>query len=267
LAGSPWYNDFVLKSGVADIYGMRLFENAAHQAFLGVHQGLSRRCALRISALRDLVGPLSQAAGLHATLRAADRRIALAFGALDRMTAGVVITDGEARVVEINRAAESILGANDGLSIRNGRLGAVRPPEDTTLKRMIATATGGTMAGAGRLLVRKRRGPDAYALTVAPLSEERDLRGRPMVMIVLIDPDASSPSEAELAELYGLSPAESRLSAALSAGKTLSEIATESEVRITTLRTQLRSVLRKVGVERQADLVRVLARVHVAGPR
>jgi DNA-binding CsgD family transcriptional regulator len=44
-------------------------------------------------------------------------------------------------------------------------------------------------------------------------------------------------------------------------GKNLSEIAIASGVRITTLRTQLSSILRKVGVERQADLVRVLSTI------
>jgi DNA-binding NarL/FixJ family response regulator len=46
-------------------------------------------------------------------------------------------------------------------------------------------------------------------------------------------------------------------------GKKLGEIAAASGVRITTLRTQLSSVLRKVGVERQADLVRVLSRTRL----
>jgi len=41
----------------------------------------------------------------------------------------------------------------------------------------------------------------------------------------------------------------------------LADIATRSDVQITTLRTQLRSVMRRVNVQRQTDLVRVLARI------
>jgi DNA-binding CsgD family transcriptional regulator len=44
-------------------------------------------------------------------------------------------------------------------------------------------------------------------------------------------------------------------------GKKLSEIAIASGVRITTLRTQLSSILHKVGVDRQADLMRVLSSI------
>jgi DNA-binding NarL/FixJ family response regulator len=44
-------------------------------------------------------------------------------------------------------------------------------------------------------------------------------------------------------------------------GKKLSDIAATSGVRITTLRSQLSSILHKVGVDRQADLVRVLSSI------
>jgi DNA-binding NarL/FixJ family response regulator len=58
-------------------------------------------------------------------------------------------------------------------------------------------------------------------------------------------------------------PAESRLTAALLAGKKLREVAADSAVQITTARTQLSSVLRKVGVSRQAELIRVLSNIPV----
>jgi DNA-binding CsgD family transcriptional regulator len=82
-------------------------------------------------------------------------------------------------------------------------------------------------------------------------------------MILAADPDARSPSERDLAEFFGLSRAESWLTAALLAGKTTREAATDLEVQITTLRTQLSSVLRKVGVSRQAELIRVLSNIPV----
>jgi DNA-binding CsgD family transcriptional regulator len=51
-----------------------------------------------------------------------------------------------------------------------------------------------------------------------------------------------------VAEFFSLSPAESRLAGALMKGRRLSEIAHGNGVEITTLRTQLSSVLRKVDV-------------------
>jgi DNA-binding CsgD family transcriptional regulator len=102
-------------------------------------------------------------------------------------------------------------------------------------------------------------------LSVAPLGASLALQERPLALIVVAGPDAPSSSERELAGLFGLSPSESRLAAALMTGKRLRDVAGASGVRISTLRTQLSSILRKVGVNRQIDLVRVLSRIPGIG--
>jgi DNA-binding CsgD family transcriptional regulator len=84
-------------------------------------------------------------------------------------------------------------------------------------------------------------------------------------MVLIADPEEPSPSERELAQSFGLSPAESRLAAALMAGKRLSDVTIESGVQISTLRTQLTSINKKVGVKRQADLVRVFSLIPAVG--
>jgi DNA-binding CsgD family transcriptional regulator len=116
-----------------------------------------------------------------------------------------------------------------------------------------------TWRGGGADADQPWNGLPAYVLTVAPLrtgflSDERQL-----AMIVVVDPVRHTPSETDLAEFFGLSPAEARVAAALLTGKTLAEIAAIFGIRITTVRTQLASILRKVGAERQADLVRILS--------
>jgi DNA-binding CsgD family transcriptional regulator len=115
----------------------------------------------------------------------------------------------------------------------------------------------------GRMRVRRHDGRLPYVLTVAPLGADLTGFGRPLAMIVLTDPDECSPSDRDLAEFFGLSPAESRLAVALLAGKKLSVVAMEFGVQITTLRTQLSSILRKTGVKRQVDLIRLLSNVPV----
>jgi DNA-binding CsgD family transcriptional regulator len=98
---------------------------------------------------------------------------------------------------------------------------------------------------------------------VAPLGADLSFHGRPLALIVLTDPEQQSPSERDLAEFLRLSPAESRLAVALLAGKKLGEVAIDFGVQITTLRTQLSSILRKTGVTRQVDLIRLLSNVPV----
>jgi DNA-binding CsgD family transcriptional regulator len=94
---------------------------------------------------------------------------------------------------------------------------------------------------------------------VAPLRGDLTIDGRPLAIVIATDPDARSVSASDLADCFGLSPAESRL--ALMTGKKLADIAVVFGVQITTLRTQLSSILRKTGVKRQIDLIRVLTTV------
>src|SRR5208282_3676545 len=148
------------------------------------------------------------------------------------------VADDEARVIEINRVAERIVRSNDGLTISEGKLSAQRGFEITKLARLIADAIAykEVQPTGGRMLVGRPNGLLAYALTVMPLSAELAAQGRPLALILITDPEESSPSEKALTELFGLSPAESRLAAALMTGKTLRGIAAGAHLQITTLR-------------------------------
>jgi DNA-binding CsgD family transcriptional regulator len=181
--------------------------------------------------------------------------------ALDQLCAGVIVTDSGGRVIEMNRAAETIVQLDDGLNLRNDRLCARRAFETAKVAKLVAGATADDRSGpaAGRMLVSRGDGLPSYVLTVAPLRTDIAADDRRLALIVVVDPQLHFPSEKDLAEFFGLSSAEARLAAALLTGKTLSQIAASTGVRIPTLRTQLGSVLRKVGVERQSDLIRILS--------
>jgi DNA-binding CsgD family transcriptional regulator len=219
---------------------------------------------LHSTPLQELFAVLSKAARLQYEMRNLGWKSSVALSALNQLATGVIVTEGDRRVIEMNRAAERILRLADGLTLRNGQLCATRVFEDATLARSIAACAGkSAMPAKTRMLVGRRSERPAYILTVAPVSPDLTLYERPLVMVLVTDPDDLSPSERDLADLLGLSPAETRVAAALMKGKTLSEIAASSGLQITTLRTQLSSILRKVGVKRQADLVRVLSSIRV----
>jgi len=181
--------------------------------------------------------------------------------ALDQLAAGVIVTDGGAAVVEMNRAGQAILRLEDGLLIKEDRLCARRVFETTKIAKLIAgaTAEGESNAAARRMLVGRGDVLPAYVLTVAPLRTGFAIGERRLALVVVVDPVRHAPSQADLAEFFGLSPAEARLAAAMMAGKRLSAIATDRGVQITTVRTQLVSILKKVGVRRQSDLLRILS--------
>jgi DNA-binding CsgD family transcriptional regulator len=185
----------------------------------------------------------------------------VALQALDRLCSGVIVSDGGGRVVEMNRGAHAMMQLEDGLAVRNGQLCARRAFETAKMAKLIsaAAAVGKTGVAAGHMLIGRGDGRPAYVLTVAPLHPDLAIGDRPLAMIVIVDPERHSPSDSELVELFGFSSAEARLAAALMTGKTLTEIAAEFGLRVPTLRTQLRAILKKVGAKRQSDLVRIFS--------
>jgi DNA-binding CsgD family transcriptional regulator/PAS domain-containing protein len=188
----------------------------------------------------------------------------VALHAFDHLDVGAVLTDRDGRPIGMNRSAERILRREDGLVIRNGRLSAQRGFERTKLARFIAAAAVEKPPAAtiARMLVGSPRRQWPYIVTVAPLEAKLAAYDRPLAMVLIGNPEAHSLCANDIADLFGMSPAESRLAAALMVGKTLQDIAKEFAPKISTLRTQLSMVLKKVGVERQVDLVRMLSNLR-----
>jgi DNA-binding CsgD family transcriptional regulator len=260
LRNNGWYNDFLLRAGVDDILAHGVLRDETSAVSVGVHLDGSQSALQARAALKRLMVPWAKAARLHAELYRAGWRSSVAFQALNQLSAGIIITDTEGRVIEITRTAERIIARNHGLAIRNGRIRAARAFETTTITKLIAAAGSGLESG--RVTIRGTAG-HRYVLTVAPLRSIVTGQEQPLVMILIVDPREQTPSEEDLTSMYHLSPAEARLAVALVKGQTLQAVATATRVKITTVRTQLSQVLHKVGVERQSDLVRLLTTVQI----
>jgi DNA-binding CsgD family transcriptional regulator len=208
---------------------------------------------------------MRKAAELHVRLNNAGWQSSVAWRALDQLAAAVIIADRDARIVRVNRAGEDLLSRGRALSVRHGKLCTGRSFETDKLRALIgAAAVPDKLDPAiGRMLVGSRDRDLPCVLTVARVTAELAVFDRPLAMVLAAAPEQRLLAAADLAELFGLSPAESRLAVALMAGKKLPEIAVEARVWITTLRTQLSAILKKVGAERQVDLVRILASIPV----
>ena len=190
---------------------------------------------------------------------------------LDRISTGVLLLDADGRVLFANRAAEQIAGQDDGLRITRDGLAAALPEETAALRRLVAAAaltTNGNGSGAGgELLLSRPSMRRPLALAVSPLPRDGflpGLPGVPAVAVFVADPEAAGESDAALlARLYGLTAAESRLTAALMMGGDLREVSDALGVSYHTARAQVKSVFSKTGTRRQAELVQLLLKLPV----
>jgi DNA-binding CsgD family transcriptional regulator len=267
LARDEWFNDFVVRAGVGDILGANIYSGPSHEAVIGFHYGLHRRgfTAVREARVRELIDLMRKAAALHVRLNNAGWQSSVAWRALDQLAAAVIVTERDATVVQLNRAGEALLARERALTVRQGRLCTARSFETARLAALIgAAAVPDKLEPAiGRMLVRGRDQGLPYVVTVTRLAPDLSVFDRPLAMVLATAPEQRVLAPADLAELFGLSPAESRLAVALTAGNKLPDIAAKSGLQITTLRTQLSAILKKVGADGQVDLVRILTSVPV----
>ena len=264
LRRSEWYNDFVLKCGVRDIIAAQIGNTGAQTVVFGIHEGIGEK-PLRTSHLKRLnrlLEPLGRAAEVQLRLRELGWKSVIAARAFDQVSTGVIVVDADGSVIEMNGLAERVVQRGDGLTLQQGALGAARVFETAKLAAAIASATQPEPAAtSSRILIGRQGGKHDYILAVSPLGVELGFYSDPMALIVVVDPEARCPNADDLSAYFGLSFAECRLAIRLMSGKPLRAIAAESGSATATLRSQLRSILKKIRVERQADLLLVLASV------
>ena len=206
-----------------------------------------------------------QIAGLVRRLDAERRSFAAVF---DRLRMATAITDRFGRPRYMNPSAEALLRSGRGVKLQSERLVA----EDAETTRMIhgavfdaALATG--IPGEGRhvIPIRGRNGTAPLVVAVSPLDpavQGSEPTTEPLAVVFLLDPEARYEGDVEALErLYGLTRAEAEVMQAIAGGRRMQDIARESGRSVETLRSHLKAVYAKTGVDRQADLVRLVAQV------
>jgi DNA-binding CsgD family transcriptional regulator len=201
-----------------------------------------------LSVLPDsLVSDLCATVGEPA-LQAAPTKDQHMRGQLDRMRCGIVFCDIDARVHWLNRSAERLL-ADGPLHLVGSRLRADSDAQTAELMSELAEPTVGNTARYLRLGQGERALHLAIQVCVHPST----------MVLTLTSPSRSTniPTDA-LMRLFGLTPTEALLVAALAAGNTVEQYAQQRGVSVGTARVQLKKIQRKTGAQRQSDLVRIV---------
>ncbi len=193
-----------------------------------------------------------------------------ALAALDLFSVGVLIVDASSFLFHANAAGDAILARGDGLSCTpSGWIVARSHAETQRLHRLVAAAASPAAAdpsaavGAVRASRAEVRPPLLVTVSTLPQARHALPGHRPMAVLLVADLQArAAPPMEALCALYGLTPAEARLTAALAAGQGLRDYATGSGIALCTARWQLQQVLAKTDTHRQSDLVRLI----LAGP-
>jgi DNA-binding CsgD family transcriptional regulator len=181
---------------------------------------------------------------------------------LDQIAAGLLLLDGEGRVLHANSAGRAMLAAKDGLVLSHGRLGAIDRAAADRLEAILRACTAGRRIG-GEMRIPRARGH--WLLSACPLADGTttfDGAGHSRAWVWISDPDAKRPDvQRRLQVIFGLTPAEQRVAAAMLTGLATADIADRHGVSLATVRSQVQSIFNRLGVRRQSDMIRLIAEV------
>lgn len=194
--------------------------------------------------------------------------------AMNHAVDAIYCVDGGGHISWMNQRAVSLARQRDGLVVRVGRLTAIHRCDRLVLAQLLAAASGrrGESMATNTMPIRRPSGRRSLRLSVQPLMKKdtippavgADRRMATAIVIVVCPDDSAVPTPAELAAVHGFTLAEARLAAALASGAALTDYANAVGVTRETVRSQLKSIMLKAEVHRQADLVRVILEMPTA---
>jgi len=257
--------------GIADYMGLFLLQSPTRLAALelGRHErhGVLTGCEAALATL--LIPHLRRAVTISNALDLATVEKERLAETLDTLRLGVVLADEDSRILHANRSAETMM--RDGGFVRDGggRLTTGSAAASAEIKTAIGMAARNE-SGIGKTGLAVRLSHESAAPAVAhvlPLArgEVRTRLDPAAVAAVFIN--TGGEDEARLRGVtaaFALTPAEARVLSRILSGRNVNEAAHDLGVAASTVRTHLDNVFSKTGVTRQAELIRLAARMAPA---
>lgn len=186
---------------------------------------------------------------------------------LDQSPYGVVVVAGSRRTLLVNRKADRILSAQDGISFRHGRIRLSNRDLQARLDNQLGHACNAELQAfsskGSQMRIDRPSGRLPYQLVVTPisLSPGRTFDHPEGVSAIFIHDPADTPKidRGMLQTAYRLTAAEARVCELLFSLSSLDEVMDSLNISRNTAKTHLRHIFDKCGVNSQAELLRTLA--------
>ena len=208
--------------------------------------------------IRRLLPHIRQTARVQQTLTRADAVDATLEEMLDRNGLGIVQLDERGRIVAANDRARDMLRTGDGLLDDDGYLFARAPRDNDRLQALLSRAlpTFGALGTGGSTVVRRPGAPASLVLHVSPVvRREADFpHGQVAALVLVVDPARRAAVDpAMVAAVLDLTGMESRVAVLLARGMSVSQIATTTGRKESTIRTHVKHIFARHGFSRRAE--------------
>jgi DNA-binding CsgD family transcriptional regulator len=192
---------------------------------------------------------------------------AIVSATMDALSIPVFLCDHYGGVKSHTQAAQLLLQANRGLLLIAGRLSAHHPSEAKTLTEAVAASTARLLRPgpptSRTVVVHGEVHTNPLVLDVFPLpAGAHQFSFEPCALVVARGPHVSAARRAAvLSTLYALTPAEIEIAQALADGKSANDMADARAVSVGTVRAQLKTIMAKLGVSRQVEVLKRLSQL------
>jgi len=190
--------------------------------------------------------------------------------ALDRFHIGIFVLSPNGSVVVKNLEADRILDAGDGLALsRDGYLQPAGDGERGEMKEIITRAVSTAQAQDNRaeqlMTIARRSGDDPYLVEVSPIRDRGEIESAfKGALVFVIDPNKTDVVSTEgMQTLYQLTGAESEICKLIAEGMETDDIADVRKNTRETVRTYIKQILQKTGVNSRSQLVRLALNVNL----
>ena len=266
LKTSRSYNEFSPRSSGRNSLNVRL--NGPHGSHITwvvndpVKPGVWDSAQIRM--IDRLLPHLRQFVQMRQVMAGADALGDSLSGMLNKDRIGVIHLDWRGRIVEANDRALDILRLGDGLTASSdGILTTWLPADATRFERLLTRVLppDGRQGVSASMTVQRLSDMPSLALHMTPVAgSPATFRPRKVAALLLVvDPVSRLRVDPRLvASTLGLSATESQVAVSLAEGRTVRDIAVARGRRENAVRFHLKQIYRRLGIDSQADLVRLV---------
>ncbi|MBC3919110.1 hypothetical protein H8L32_16585 [Undibacterium sp. CY18W] len=270
---SVFYQDFMRKFGLGSINVSPVLRDGPNNSFLVIQHGIGQPFHRQYATanMAPITLHLQRALRLRQHCEGMTQKADLAFAMLAQLRSPMCIVDAAGQLVFANQAAEALFRRQTILHVASGRLGLCGTNK-LRLVNLIRSACGSDgPCIAGGVQASKMTDKLQLQILVTPVPVQHSLSStpaRPMALVLVHDPELPFSSGTELLrQIYGLTNSEARIALLILHGASPAKAALQACVSVATVRSQLRSVFRKTGTTRQAELMQLLTAILTLGTR
>ncbi|MBB2931454.1 helix-turn-helix transcriptional regulator [Paraburkholderia silvatlantica] len=262
VSRSEFFQDFLIPNGLRYMFGTRIASEGCDDVLVALVRATGRPAFTKCNRdeLASVSGHMQRAIRCWQDASELHHSAAVGTEMSGQLNVAAIVLDRQMRSVSLNPEAETMLRTGEGLKLRDGRLVATSSRQNDALQaacvRVARTGHGETIVLDNEF----KSGHQIFMSINALPSQTGAARtaGPGLLVMTRCRGGARLVTASQLRQAFDLSGAEAAAAEALIDGKSPDEYASQKNVSIATVRTQLRAVFEKTGTRSQAEAVALM---------